>query len=182
MTKTINIIIADDHQIVLDGLTSILSKESDIHILAEAGNGKQVLQFLKSKKPDVIVLDLSMPIMDGLTATEEIKKDYPDIPILILTFSDETEDIFKVIKAGASGYILKEKGQTELVKAIRVLAKDDTYYSQEVMKKYLDWLGSGGKSTNDSNLTPREKDILALIGKGKLLMRLEKFFSLVIRP
>lgn len=158
----INIIIADDHEIVVEGLRSLLKDEHGISIIGEAYNGEDVIPLLKSNLINVAVLDISMPKMDGVDLTKFIKNNYPNIRILILTMHNEIGFIRRVIEAGAHGYILKNKGKEELVRAIQTLHNGNEYLGEEVTKT----LFSSIRNTTvygEIQLTKREKEVLKLI-------------------
>ncbi len=161
----INIIIADDHEIVVEGLHSLLENEKDITIVGEAYNGEEVIPLLKSNAVDVAVLDISMPKMDGVDLTKFIKVNYPKVKILILTMHNEIGFIRRIIEAGAHGYILKNKGKEELVRAIQALYNGNEYLGEEVTKT----LFSSIRNTTvygEIQLTKREKEVLKLISNS----------------
>ena len=130
----INIVIADDHEIVVEGLRSLLENEEEIVIVGEAYHGEEVIPLLASNNVDVAVLDISMPKMDGVDLTKFIKTNYPHVKILILTMHNEIGFIRRIIEAGAHGYILKNKGKEELVRAIQALHSGNEYLGEEVTK------------------------------------------------
>ncbi|KGL59119.1 response regulator transcription factor [Polaribacter sp. Hel1_85] len=161
----INILIADDHEIVVEGLRSLIEAENEISIIGEANNGEQVIPLLENNLVDVAVLDISMPKMDGVDLTLFIKSNYPKVKILILTMHNEIGFIRRVIEAGAHGYILKNKGKEELVRAIKALHSGNEYLGEEVTKTLF---SSIRNSTvyGEIQLTKREKEVLKLIANG----------------
>jgi two-component system, NarL family, nitrate/nitrite response regulator NarL len=161
----INVILADDHQIVLDGLKSLLEREKDICSVGEALNGIELLKLLEKIQADVAVIDIDMPLMNGIESTKEIKKLYPGVKVLILSMYNDNEYIKRLIEVGASGYILKNKGKEELVNAIRKIAAGGQYLGEEVVKALMDDLQKIKKNQNDNKvpLTKRETEILELI-------------------
>tara|TARA_R110002096_G_scaffold126532_3_gene273602 strand:- start:26702 stop:27343 length:642 start_codon:yes stop_codon:yes gene_type:complete len=164
----IKIIIADDHQIFIDGLKALLSEIEDFEIIKEAPNGKVLLEILEDQLPDVILLDMNMPKIDGLEATKIISEKYPSIKILMLTMFGTVDYIQKLIKAGAQGYLLKNTGKAELELAIRSLVKGENYYSQEVSNRIMEGLQKRQKQDKDYQiveLTDREKEVLILIAE-----------------
>jgi two-component system, NarL family, nitrate/nitrite response regulator NarL len=163
----IHVILADDHQIVLDGLMSILEQENDICSVGEALNGKQLLELLKKKQANVAVIDIDMPLMNGIETTKEIKALYPEMKVLILSMYNDNEYIRRLIEVGASGYILKNKGKEELVNAIRKIAAGGQYLGEAVVKTLMDDMQKI-KKPNDNKipLTKREKEVLVLIANG----------------
>lgn len=161
----INILIADDHEIVVEGLRSLLENEKNIAIIGEANNGEEVLPILQDNTINVAVLDISMPKMDGLDLTKFIKSNHPDVKILILTMHNEIGFIRRIIEAGADGYILKNKGKEELVRAIHTLYEGNEYLGEEVTKT----LFSSIRNSNvygEIKFTKREKEVLKLIANG----------------
>jgi DNA-binding NarL/FixJ family response regulator len=129
---TIRFIIADDHKIFREGLRLVLSDDASLQFVAEAENGEELLQILKGNEADVILLDLKMPVMDGMTATKEIRAQYPDVKILILTMHDEEHMILHMLEAGANGYLLKNADPSEIKKAIFAVTENNYYFNDMV--------------------------------------------------
>lgn len=161
----INLLIADDHQVVIDGLRSLLSLEADFNVVGEALNGKMVLEALKDQKVDVVLLDINMPVMDGIETAKFMRVHYPDVKILILTMYNKPEFIRNILEAGASGYVLKNAGKEELIDAIRKVEKGEEYFSISVTKTMMESFRSGSDS-NKVELTKRERGVLTLIAEG----------------
>lgn len=161
----INLLIADDHQVVIDGLRSLLSLEADFNVVGEALNGKMVLEALKDQKVDVVLLDINMPVMDGIETAKLMREHYPDVKILILTMYNKPEFIRNILEAGASGYVLKNAGKEELIDAIRKVEKGEEYFSISVTKTMMESFRSGSDS-NKVVLTKRERGVLTLIAEG----------------
>jgi len=161
----INVILADDHQIVLDGLRSLIECEKDMCCVDEALNGIDLLAQLKEKQADVAIVDIDMPLMNGIETTKEIKKLYPEMKVLILSMYNDNEYIKRLIEVGASGYILKNKGKEELVNAIRKVAAGGKYLGEAVIKTLMDDIQKPKKNIEEINipLTKREKEVLKLI-------------------
>lgn len=164
----INVIIADDHKIVVDGLVSILEAEKNINVVGTALNGQQVINLLRTLKFDIAILDVEMPDMTGVQLSNYIKEHYPEIKILILTMYKSKEFISQIISAGAKGYILKNRGGEELVKAIYTIYEGKSFIGQEVTDILLEALQTKMKKEKISQikLTRREKEVLKLIIKG----------------
>ena len=156
--NNINILIADDHQIVIDGLSSLIKNEKHINVVAEAKDGKQVLDILEKVTINIAILDIEMPKLDGVQTTLKIKELYPDIKIIILTMYNKAELIKNIISAGADGYILKNKGKEELVKAINIINDGEEYFGDEVTKTLITDLKQKEKQEQLIRLTRREKD------------------------
>lgn len=173
----INILIADDHEIVVEGLRSLLENEKDIKIVGKASDGEKVLPILKNNSIDVAVLDISMPKMDGLDLTKFIKSNHPKVKILILTMHNEIGFIRRIIEAGADGYILKNKGKEELVRAIHALHNGNEYLGEEVTKT----LFSSIRNSNvygEIKFTKREKEVLKLIANGNTTKDIAKILPI----
>ena len=156
----IRIIIADDHKMFRQGLVSTLGNEADITIVGEASNGKEVLQLLKKEQPDVLLLDIEMPEMDGFDSMRALKEEKNKTKILVLTMHKSPEFIKNIIKAGASGYLEKEVGTKSLLQAIRTVHSTGTFYSPETSKLVLESMSDNYQS---QQISPREKEIIKLI-------------------
>jgi len=167
----IRLLIVDDHAVVRSGLSMLLGAKPNIKVVGEASEGNEAIEKAEELKPNVILMDLSMPHgKDGLTATTEIKKMFPEIAILILTMHDDEEYLFRVIQAGASGYILKSAPHDELVSAIESVSTGQAYLypsaTKRLMSEYLEKLKQGDNNDIYELLSDREKEVLALIVKG----------------
>ncbi len=167
------IIITDDHQLILDGLRSIITGESDLHLLAEANNGQQALALCESLQPDMVMMDIDMPVMNGLEATIQIKKKFPSIRIMVLTMHDEAALIKRIMEVGADGYMLKNADQQELVSAIRKIAAGEKHFSEKVLQALKEGKTDSSQfslrptdSVLLSTLTEREVEILRLLAEG----------------
>lgn len=161
--------IAEDHNLVRKGIKGLISKEEDIEVVAEAENGEAVIGWLGSVEVDLILMDIKMPITDGISATERVKKMFPKVQVLGLSMFEEDSFITKMLSAGASGYILKTTNREELLEGIRTVAAGGTFFPKEVseiiMSKYL--RKESGKARDrfpeQVDLTEREMDVLKLI-------------------
>jgi len=167
----IRMLIVDDHAVVRSGLKALLDGKHDIAVVGDAADGNEGIRLALELKPDVVLMDLSMPHgKDGLTATAELKKLLPDTTVLILTMHDDDEYLFRAIQAGASGYILKSAPHEELVQAIHSVARGDAYLyptaTRRLMNEYLERVKSGEGGGAYESLSEREKEILALIAMG----------------
>jgi DNA-binding NarL/FixJ family response regulator len=163
----IQIIIADDHQMFIDGLKSLLSGEQDIEVVGEALNGLETLKLLETTHADLVLLDINMPEMDGIETTKQMQLKFPSVKILMLTMHNNTEFIFSLMNAGASGYILKNTGRIELIEAIHSVYAGKTFYSKEVSDTILQNISKKetDKKLDEVHLTDREKDVLKLIAQ-----------------
>lgn len=168
----IRVFLCDDHQLVRQGLKKLLELENDIKITGEAGNGTEALKILKKADPDIILMDIGMPEMDGITATYKIKKMLPQVKIIVLTVYEDEPHIFGAIKAGAMGYLLKGISSDELVDAIRRVNRGEALLQPQIAPKVLKEFAMLDKrkiSQGDkffSDLTEREGEILRLIALG----------------
>jgi len=168
MTTKIKVLIVDDHGIVRQGLRTYLDLLEDITIVAEAENGLDALDKVKQFFPDIVLMDLVMPEMDGIEATHRICGSYPDVKVIVLTSFTEDEQVFSAIKAGAVGYLLKDISPPDLVKAIQAVHSGETHLHPEITKKLMKQFVSP-KSAIDitpDELTPREMEVLQLIAHG----------------
>jgi len=162
----IKILLADDHAIMRDGIRALLSLYDDIEIVGEASEGKEAVEKTGELMPDVVVMDIAMPGMDGLEATRRIKKNNPKVKILVLTQHDNREYILSAIKAGTAGYVPKKALGSELVSAIRAVCKGDSFlYPSAAATLIKDYLLRTDEEPYD-RLTAREREILKLIAEG----------------
>jgi two-component system response regulator NreC len=168
LSDPIRMLIADDHTIVRSGLRLLLEAEPDIQVVSEAVNGKEALAMVEKLHPDVVLMDIAMPDMDGFEATRQIKSRWPDIQVLVLTMHRQDEYFFEMLKAGASGYILKGAETDELLHAVRVVSQGEVYLHSIMARRLVqDYLGRLGSGLNSSpTLSPREKEILNLLAEG----------------
>lgn len=166
----IKVLLVDDHKIIRDGIKALINDSDHISICGECNNGLEVQEFIKHTEADIILMDVSMPEKNGIEATEEIIKDFPDMKILALTMHNQESYISKILKAGASGYVLKSTGEDELIKAIETIHSGETYFSSEVseimMAKFMKKPASGYQYqtiVSVEDLTTREREIIGLI-------------------
>lgn len=163
----IHIAIADDHQMFIDGIKSLLKGNKNIHIATEANNGETLLQQMANTPVNLILMDVNMPVMDGIEATKQVKQKYPDTRVIMLTMFSSKDYIEKLLRAGANGYILKNTGKEELTTAIERVMQGESYFSKEVTERIMEGL-QGKKAENNPHmveLTEREKDVLRLIAQ-----------------
>jgi len=165
----ITVLVADDHALVREGIIALLKCHDDIEVLAEAADGKETIEKAAKLRPDIVLMDIAMPGLGGLEATMEIKKANPDIKILVLSQYDDREYISRLLKAKVSGYILKHAVGTDLISAIRAVARGEFYlYSSIAASLVDDYLGKKEMTIEDpyERLTDREKQVLKLIAEG----------------
>lgn len=160
--EQIRAIIVDDHKIFSESLTYVLESQANINVIAQANNGLELLSILKHTKPGIVLLDIEMPVMDGVEATREAIKLYPDLKILVLSMHKDEEFYSSMIDLGVKGFILKESDTQEVIKAVDEIIKGSLYFSQELLLGLL-------KKRKDNiciELTTREQEVLTLIAKG----------------
>lgn len=161
--SNIRIIIADDHPVVRAGLEGILSAQPDIEVVGEADDGAQAVLLHEQLKPDVILIDLRMPNMDGVEAIKQIKSDQPDANILVLTTYDSDSDIVRAVEAGATGYLLKDTPRETLFEAVRSAARGESVLAPAVAAKLMTRV----RTPAQENLSAREVEVLTLVAQGK---------------
>lgn len=166
----IRIILAEDHTIVRKGIRVLLDEEADIEVVGEAENGQEAIDLVEEFLPDLILIDNTMPILNGLEATRQIKKRFPNVKILVLTMHTTTEYVSQFLQAGASGYLVKQTAPKELVRAIRAIYQGDSFLSPAISKVVIEgYLQQEIKSTPSDmyeTLTSRERQILQMITEG----------------
>jgi len=167
--ERIRVLIVDDHAVVRQGLRTFLESEEDIEVVGEASDGEEAVQKAQELSPDVVLMDLVMPGMDGITATQRIGEVSPNSPVLALTSFSEDDKVFPAIKAGAKGYLLKDVPAEDLGRAIRSLARGEFLLDGGVANKVLEEFRSSARPDESSlaDLTPREIEVLALVARGR---------------
>jgi two-component system nitrate/nitrite response regulator NarL len=174
----IKIIIVDDHPIFIDGLSNMLSNVANIEIVGSANNGQQLLDLLEIQEVDVILLDINMPIMDGLEAAKVITQKHKEIKLLMLSMYDENKFVKEAIEIGAKGYILKNIEKTALVNAIEIVAGGRVYFDPEIQEKMMQVLQSpsDNKAAQEliDQITTREKEVLQQIALGMTSIEIGK--------
>ena len=165
----ISLLLVDDGEIFRQGLATLLSTEEDLKVVGQAGNGREAIALAERLQPDVILMDVRMPICDGVTATREIRQRYPWMKILILTTFEDDEYIWQSLQAGAMGYILKRKSSAEMAIAIRAVNRGYSQLSSAIAPKVFANLKPKSFNSNVAldRLSPRELEVLKLIGRGK---------------
>ncbi|MFC6316025.1 response regulator [Lapidilactobacillus achengensis] len=163
----IKVLIVDDHEMVRLGISSYLSIQSDIEVIGEAVNGREGLEKALTLRPDAILMDVVMPEMDGIEATKEILKQWPQAKIIILTSFIDDEKVYPAIEAGAASYILKTSTAAEIAQAIRATAKGESVLEPEVTTKMMNRMSQKSQPQLYEDLTAREREVLMLIAKGK---------------
>lgn len=173
--KPIRVLLADDHNLVRAGMSALLESDPDIQVVAEAQNGRQVRALVETRKPDVILMDISMPELNGLDATTQLLKEYPKLRVIILSMHATKGYVLQALRAGASGYLLKGAATPELALAIKAVARGEIYLSTAVSKYVVEAfkVGARGQLNNaetptmvEPALTPRQREVLQLIAEG----------------
>lgn len=164
----INVLVVDDHTLFRRGVTSVIGTQPDMKVVAEAANGREAVEAAREYLPDVVLMDLSMPEVNGVEATRLLLEEMPETNVLILTISEKDEDLFNAMKAGAKGYLLKGAGPEELVRAIAHVAEGGVIISPAMAPKLLFEIGTEPKPAEkeETGLSPRETEILQLIADG----------------
>ena len=160
--KKLSILIADDHPVVRDGLRGMLESQPDFEVVGEAADGAQAIQLAEELKPEIVLMDLRMPQVDGVTAIREIKSSQAETQILVLTTYDSDADILRAIEAGATGYLLKDSSREELYGAIRATARGDTVLAPTVAARLVGQM----RAPAEERLSSRELEVLQLVAEG----------------
>ena len=172
MTAPIRVLLVDDQDLVRTGFGLILMSEDDITVVGEAENGSDAVAAVRRLAPDVVVMDIRMPVMDGVEATRRIAADFPETRVLVLTTFDADESVVDALRAGASGFLLKDVPRAQFIDAIRVIARGEALLAPSVTRRLLDRFAArlpaaeGEASESLHALTEREREILALIARG----------------
>lgn len=169
MATKIHVLIADDHAIVRQGLKQILSETNDLVVTGEADDGVEALQLARQQEWDVFLLDVSMPNRNGIDTLKQLKKEFPRLPVLILSMHPEEQYAVRAIKAGASGYLTKQSAPEQLVKAIRHVATGKKYLSPAVAQQLAEAVTEGSDKPPHERITDREHQVLVLIASGNTL-------------
>jgi len=169
MTETIQVILADDHAVVRQGIRRFLEDAPDISVVAEVEDGAEAIRMTQTLQPDVVVLDIRMPKVSGVEATRRIKENFPGIRVLALTAYDDDPYVFALLQAGADGYVLKTASADELIQAVRTVHRGESALSPEIASKVVQQAARGrpeGAADQIEALTERELDVLRLVAKG----------------
>ncbi|MEX2425179.1 MAG: response regulator transcription factor [Thermomicrobiaceae bacterium] len=168
--KVINVLIADDHQLFRDGVHGLLDTVPDIEVVDEATTGQEAVEMAEALHPDVILMDIKMPEINGIEATRRIHASSPDISVLVVTMFEDEDSVFAAMRAGARGYLLKDARREEVLGAIRTVSSGGAIFSPGVARRVIDFFGSPKPAAATSafpDLTAREHEVLVLVAQGK---------------
>ena len=169
--RKIRILLADDHKLMRSGLRLLIEQQPDLSVVGEAGDGREAVSMVKSLRPDVTVMDIGMPNLNGIEASHQITHSHPEIAVVMLSMHADESYVLRALKAGAKGYLLKDSAEADLIRAVRAVAGGKSFFSPVVSKVLLDdymrkLKRSGAEDAYDL-LTPREREILQLVAEGK---------------
>ncbi len=178
----IKIILADDHKIVRQGLRTMLEKESDIEVMGEADDGRMAVRLARELSPQVVIMDVGMPDLNGIEATRQVLAECPGIKVIALSMHSDRRFVMNMLKAGASGYLLKDSAFEELATAIRMVLTNKIYLSTEIANVVIkDYLQGGGDESVFSVLSPREREVLQLMAEGKSSRQIADHLNISIK-
>jgi two-component system response regulator NreC len=167
----LRIVLADDHTLVRHGLRKVLQDQSDWEVVGEANDGREAVRLVQELKPDVAILDIAMPRLNGIEATRQIARRFPDVQVLVLSMHADEPYVTQVLRAGASGYLLKDSADTDLIRAVAAVSQKKSFFSPAVAKVMLDdyvrQLADRGITDRYDTLTGREREVFQLIAEGK---------------
>lgn len=184
MTSKIRTLIADDHTLLRNGICALLEDEPDIMIVGEASDGREAVRLAGQLKPNVVLMDIAMPLLNGLEATRQIKHEHPEISVLVLTMYDNEEYFREMLEVGASGYIIKRAAASELVTAIRAVYNGEAVLSPAITRFLLeDYLNHDIRSEKDdpNALSSREREVLQLIAEGRTSREIAEILNLSVK-
>ena len=168
--KPVRVILADDHTLVRAGIRALLEKLPEVKVLGEASNGREALELVKTHKPDVVLMDITMPGLNGLEAAARMAKEFPDVRVIILSMHNNEEYYWRALKAGAAGYLLKKAATAELAVALQRVIHGEIYLSQEISTRLLKKFpleGIADRKSPFEQLTGRQREVLQLIAEGQ---------------
>ena len=182
---SITVFLADDHAVVRDGLRHLLEAQPDIKVVGDAADGRQTLQLIERLNPDVAIMDIAMPELNGIEAARKIRADCPSTQVIILSIYSTEEHVSRALQAGARGYVLKESAGIEVVNAVRAVHSGHHYLSQKLSDRliddYLHHIESSGERDPLARLSPREREVLQLVVEGKSSAEIAEVLSLSVK-
>ena len=179
----IRVLLAEDHTIVRKGLRSLLDDETEIEVVGEAEDGQQAIELVQRVQPDVVLMDITMPVLNGLEATRQIKKLFPQVKVVVLTVHSTEEYIFQILRAGASGYVVKQAAVSELVQAIQTVYRGDSFLSPSISRQVVEEYGRRAEAIEDKydRLTDREREVLQLIAEGRTNREIAQLLHVTVK-
>jgi len=169
--RKIRIVLADDHKLMRSGLRVLLEQQPDLTVMGEASDGREAVALVASQRPDVLVMDIGMPSLNGIEAAAQITQSNPEAAIVMLSMHSDESYVLRALKAGAKGYLLKDSAEADLIRAVRAVAEGKSFFSPAVSKVLLDdyvrKLKRSGTEDPYDLLTPREREVLQLVAEGK---------------
>jgi len=183
MGSRISVLLADDHSLVRAGIRALLDNIGNIEVVAETGDGRQVLRLVKEHEPRLVLLDIAMPSLNGLEAAARIHRDFPDTAVVMLSMHANEEYVLQALRAGASGYLVKDAATAELEIAIRSVINGKTYLSPSISKTLIDeYLGNSAKARSPlERLTARQREILQLVAEGLTTRKIAELLSVSVK-
>jgi DNA-binding NarL/FixJ family response regulator len=172
------VLIADDHGIVRSGLRLLLERQDDIEVIGEAADGAEAREIAVRERPDLAILDVRMPKLTGLQVTREIKRQAPEVSVLILSMHDDERYLFEALKAGASGYVLKTQADVDLVEAIRAVERGEPFLTPAAQQTLIKDVLERGRDDGDEDLTPREEEIVKLVAEAHTTRQIAEILHL----
>jgi len=180
--KAIRLLLADDHTLVRAGLRALLQKLPDVEVIAEANNGREAVRLAGQVRPDVVLMDIAMSELNGLEAAGQIVREFPAIRVIMLSMHATEEYVVQALKAGASGYLLKNAAAAELEKAITHVAMGETFLSPSISRQVTEYIRRVGQDqTPADRLTPRQREILQLIAEGNTTKRIAQILNISVK-
>ena len=178
----IRLLLADDHTLVRAGLRALLQNVAGVQVIAEACNGREALRLVEEKRPEVVLMDIQMADMNGLEAAGRIVREHPSVRVIILSMHATEEYVVQALRAGASGYLLKNAGASELDTAITTVARGETFLSSAIARQVSDYIRRVGQEpTTLDRLTPRQREILQLIAEGNTTKKIAQILSISVK-
>ena len=181
--KSIRVLLADDHTLVRAGIRSLVQALSGIQVVAEAGDGREALSLIEAHQPDVAVLDIAMPGLNGLEVAAQVADNFPYVRVIILSMHATEEYVLRALRAGAAGYLLKDADTTELELAIKAVTRGETYLSPAVSKHVTEYVRRVGEEAHSAleRLTPRQREVLQLVAEGHTTQEIARMMNLSVK-